>query len=157
LSPPHKVPGTAVFLSAHTSHVPHALLHNLKHNKVLHAKNVILTVETLDVAYADPEERCEVRELGNDFYQLRVRYGFAEEPNVPETLQNCEIDGRLCFDMMETTFFSSRESLVAAEHAGMFMWRDKIFAFMARNSTPASDFFRIPGNRLVELGTKVEI
>ena len=156
LNPPHKVPGTAVFLSAHTSHVPHALLHNLKHNKVLHANNVILTIETLDVAYADPGERYEVRDLGNDFHQLRLRYGFAEEPNVPETLIASDIPG-LKFEMMETTFFSSRESLVAAEHAGMFLWRDKIFAFMARNSTPASDFFRIPGNRLVELGTKVEI
>jgi KUP system potassium uptake protein len=156
LSPPHKVPGIAVFLSAHTSHVPHALLHNLKHNKVLHARNVILTIETLDVAYADAEERYSVSNLGNDFYQLRLRYGFAEEPNVPQTLVACDIPG-LKFDMMETTFFSSRESLVAAEHAGMPIWRDKIFAFMARNSTPASDFFRIPGNRLVELGTRVEI
>ncbi len=156
LSPPHKVPGTAVFLSAHTSHVPHALLHNLKHNKVLHAKNVILTIEMMDVAYAEHGERCLVRNLGNDFYQLRLRYGFAEEPDVPDTLVSCDIPG-LPFDMMETTFFSSRESLVAAQHAGMPLWRDMLFAFMARNSTPASDFFRIPGNRLVELGTKVEI
>ena len=156
LSPPHKVPGTAVFLSAHSNQVPHALLHNLKHNKVLHASNVILTVETLDAAYADPAERFEMRELGNDFYQLRLRYGFAEEPNVPETL--VEMDLPACrFNMMETTFFASRESLVAAEHAGMQLWRDKIFAFMARNASPATDFFRIPGNRLVELGTKVEI
>jgi KUP system potassium uptake protein len=156
LSPPHKVPGVAVFLTAHTHHVPHALLHNLKHNKVLHARNVILTIETLDAAYADPGERSELSNLGNDFYQLRLKYGFAEEPNVPETLMSCAFSG-LHFDMMETTFFSSRESLVAAEHAGMPLWRDKLFAFMARNSTPASDFFRIPGNRLVELGTRVEI
>ena len=156
ISPPYRVTGTAVFLSAHPSHVPHALLHNLKHNKVLHAKNVIVSVETLDVAYADPGERCDVRDLGGDFHQLRLRYGFAEEPDVPETLVASDIPG-LPFDMMETTFFSSRESLVAAEHAGMPMWRDKIFAFMARNASPATDFFRIPGNRLVELGSKVEI
>jgi KUP system potassium uptake protein len=156
LSPPHKVPGTAVFLSAHSHQVPHALLHNLKHNKVLHASNVILTIETLDTAYADPAERFDMHELGNDFWQLRLRYGFAEEPNVPETL--LEINLPTCrFNMMETTFFASRESLVAAEHAGMPLWRDKIFAFMARNASPATDFFRIPGNRLVELGTKVEI
>ncbi|MEO5596213.1 MAG: KUP/HAK/KT family potassium transporter, partial [Lysobacteraceae bacterium] len=154
--PPHIVPGTAVFLSAHTSHVPHALLHNLKHNKVLHAHNVILTVETLEEAYADPDVRFELRDLGNSFHQLWLRYGFAEEPNVPETLLSCDIPG-LRFDMMETTFFSSRESLVAAEHAGMALWRDKLFAFMARNASSATDFFRIPGNRLVELGTKVEI
>ena len=156
LNPPHKVSGVAVFMTAHTHHVPQALLHNLKHNKVLHEKNVILTIETLDAAYADPAERCEMRVLGNDFYQLRLRYGFAEEPDVPETLIEAELPG-LHFDMMETTFFCSRESLVATEHAGMPLWRDKIFAFMARNASPATDFFRIPGNRLVELGTKVEI
>ena len=155
-NPPLRVPGTAIFLTTHVSNVPHALLHNLKHNKILHATNILLTIESLDVAYVDNGERFELQALGNDFYQLRLRYGFAEEPNVTDTLIGCAIPG-LSFDMMDTTFFSSRESLVAAEHAGMAMWRDKIFAFMARNSTPASDFYRIPGNRLVELGTKVEI
>ena len=156
LGMPHRVNGTAVFLSGHPSHVPHALLHNLKHNQVIHAKNVILTIETMDVAYVEPGDRYALHALGNDFYQLRLRYGFAEEPDVPETLVELDLPD-LPFDMMSTTFFSSRESLVATEHAGMAVWRDKIFAFMARNATPASDFFRIPGNRLVELGTKVEI
>jgi KUP system potassium uptake protein len=153
--PPHRVPGTAIFLSPNANNVPHALLHNLKHNKVLHERNVILSVRTLDAAYAEPEERCETTDLGHGFNQIILRYGFAEEPNVPAEL----VQG-ICgmqFDMMDTTFFSSRETLVAAEHVGMPLWRDKIFAFMARNASSATDFFRIPGNRLVELGTKVEI
>ncbi len=156
INPPFKVEGTAIFMNANSSHVPHALLHNLKHNKVLHAKNVIVSVETIDVAYADSGERCEARDLGGDFYSLSLRYGFAEEPNVPETLIASDIPG-LHFEMMETTFFSSRESLVAAKHTGMQLWRDKIFALMTRNASPATDFFRIPGNRLVELGSRVEI
>ena len=154
--PPLKVPGTAIFISAHGDRVPHALLQNLKHNKILHARNVILTIDTLDTPYADPGERCDVREVGNDFYQLRLRYGFAEEPNVPETLATCDIQG-LKVDMMDATFFSSRNSLVATEYPGMALWRDKMFALMTRNSTPASDFFHIPGERLVELGSKIEI
>ncbi len=153
--PPHRVPGTAIFLSPNADNVPHALLHNLKHNKVLHERNVILGVRTLDAAYAEPEERCTTKELGDGFQQIILRFGFAEEPDVPAALVHgiCGMQ----FDMMDTTFFSSRETLVAAEHVGMPLWRDKIFAFMARNATSATDFFRIPGNRLVELGTKVEI
>jgi KUP system potassium uptake protein len=153
--PPHRVPGTAVFLSPHANNVPHALLHNLKHNKVLHEYNVILSVRTLDAAYAEPEERCSTTDLGNGFKQMVLRFGFAEEPDVPAALVH-SICGTQ-FDMMDTTFFSSRETLVAAEHVGMPLWRDKLFAFMARNASSATDFFRIPGNRLVELGTKVEI
>jgi KUP system potassium uptake protein len=153
--PPHRVPGTAIFLTPNAHHVPHALLHNLKHNKVLHERNVILSVRTLDSAYAEPSERCSTEDLGDGFVRIALRFGFAEEPDVPAAL----IKG-ICgmqFDMMDTTFFSSRETLVAAEHVGMPVWRDKIFAFMARNASAATDFFRIPGNRLVELGTKVEI
>jgi len=153
--PPHRVQGTAIFLSPSTNNVPHALLHNLKHNKVLHETNVILGVRTLDAAYAEPDERCSTEDLGNGFRRMTLRFGFAEEPDVPAALVH-SVCG-MQFDMMDTTFFSSRETLVAAEHVGMPLWRDKIFAFMARNATSATDFFRIPGNRLVELGTKVEI
>ncbi|MBS0192653.1 MAG: potassium transporter Kup [Proteobacteria bacterium] len=153
--PPHRVPGTAVFLTASADRVPGALLHNLKHNKVLHERNVLLTVSTLDVAYVDSAERCTTTELGNGFQRVVLRFGFAEDPDVPAALVHgvCGQD----FDLMDTTFFSSRETLVAAENVGMHMWRDKLFAFMARNATSATEFFRIPGNRLVELGTKVEI
>ncbi len=153
--PPHRVQGTAVFLTPHDDRVPHALLHNLKHNKVLHERNVLLSVKTLDMAYAESEECCAVTELGNGFQRIVLSFGFAEEPDVPAALVH-GVCGQE-FDMMDTTFFSSRETLVAASKVGMPIWRDQLFAFMARNATSATDFFRIPGNRLVELGTKVEI
>ncbi|HVJ61860.1 MAG TPA: potassium transporter Kup [Tahibacter sp.] len=154
--PPLRVPGTAVFLTAQIDAVPHALLHNLKHNKVLHEQNVMLTVEWLETPTAEPEERIEVVSLGHDFHKLILRYGFAEDPDVPDMLSRCEKAG-LTFDMMDTTFFLSRESIVATDRPGMPLWRDRLFAFMARNALPATAFFQIPGNRLIELGTQVEI
>ena len=154
--PPLRVPGTAIFLTANQDSVPHALLHNLKHNKVLHERNVLLTVDTLDTPTADAGERIELTALGREFYRLVMRFGFAEEPDVPRVLQQCQKLG-LPFDMMDTTFFLSRENIVASERAGMALWRDKLFAFLSRNAMPATAFFRIPGNRLVELGTQVEI
>ncbi|MCQ4164443.1 potassium transporter Kup [Tahibacter harae] len=154
--PPLRVPGQAVFLTAQPDAVPHALLHNLKHNKVLHEQNVVLTVEWLETPTAEPEERIELVALGHDFHQLTLRYGFAEDPDVPDMLAKCEKVG-LVFDMMDTTFFLSRESIVATDNRGMPKWRDKLFAFMQRNALPATAFFQIPGNRLIELGTQVEI
>ncbi|MBL8297608.1 MAG: potassium transporter Kup [Rhodanobacteraceae bacterium] len=154
--PPLRVPGQAVFLTAQPEAVPHALLHNLKHNKVLHEQNTMLTVEWLETPTAEPEERIELVSLGHDFYQLTLRYGFAEDPDVPDMLAKCEKVG-LAFDMMDTTFFLSRESIVATDNRGMPKWRDKLFAFMQRNALPATAFFQIPGNRLIELGTQVEI
>jgi len=155
--PPLRVPGTAVFLTANQHAVPHALLHNLKHNKVLHERNVLLTVEMLEIPAADPGERIEVSELGGDFYGLELRFGFAEDPNIPLALSKCSKVG-LPFDMMDTTFFLSRETIIAdARRPGMALWRDKLFAFMARNALPATAFFQIPGNRLIELGAQVEI
>ncbi|MGH8172966.1 MAG: potassium transporter Kup [Rhodanobacteraceae bacterium] len=154
--PPLRVPGTAVFLTANQDAVPHALLHNLKHNKVLHERNVLLTVEVLETPTGEAEERVEVQTLGNEFYKLTLRYGFAEDPNVPETMEAIQSCG-LPFDLMDTTFFISRESIVASDRPGMALWRDKLFVFMQRNATPATAFFQIPGNRLIELGTQVEI
>lgn len=154
--PPLRVPGQAVFLTAQPDAVPHALLHNLKHNKVLHEQNVVLTVEWLETPTAEPEERIELVSLGHDFHQLTLRYGFAEDPDVPDMLAKCEKVG-LVFDMMDTTFFLSRESIVATDRPGMPLWRDRLFAFMQRNALPATAFFQIPGNRLIELGTQVEI
>jgi len=155
--PPLRVPGTAVFLTANQAAVPHALLHNLKHNKVLHERNVLLTVEMLETPTADPGERIEITELGGDFYGLALRFGFAEDPNIPQALTRCSKMG-LPFDMMDTTFFLSRENIIAdAKRPGMALWRDKLFAFMARNALPATAFFQIPGNRLIELGAQVEI
>jgi KUP system potassium uptake protein len=154
---PLRVPGTAVFLTANQHAVPHALLHNLKHNKVLHERNVLLTVEMLESPVADAEERVRIDALGDGFYGIELRFGFAEDPNVPLALSQCVRDG-IGFDMMDTTFFLSRENIVAdRRRPGMALWRDKLFAFMARNALPATAFFQIPGNRLIELGAQVEI
>ncbi|HSN00262.1 MAG TPA: potassium transporter Kup [Rudaea sp.] len=154
--PPLRVPGTAVFLTANSNAVPNALLHNLKHNKVLHERNVLLTVETLESPVAEYGERTEITALGHEFFRLTLRFGFAEDPDIPAALQSCSAKG-IGFDMMDTTFFVSRESIVASNRAGMPLWRDKLFAFLARNASSATAFFRIPGNRLIELGTQVEI
>ncbi len=155
--PPLRVPGTAVFLTANQSAVPHALLHNLKHNKVLHERNVLLTVDMLETPVADADERIEITPLNHDFVGLELRFGFAEDPNVPLALAWCAREG-LNFDMMDTTFFLSRENIVAdTRRPGMALWRDKLFAFLSRNAMPATAFFQIPGNRLIELGAQVEI
>ena len=154
--PPLRVPGTAVFLTANINAVPNALLHNLKHNKVLHERNVLMTVETLESPVAEYGERTEITALGHEFFRLTLRFGFAEDPDIPAALQSCAAKG-IGFDMMDTTFFVSRESIVATDRPGMPLWRDKLFAFLARNASSATAFFRIPGNRLIELGTQVEI
>jgi KUP system potassium uptake protein len=155
--PPVRVQGTAVFLTANPAAVPHALLHNLKHNKVLHQRNVLLTVETLDTPVAEAGERFEWQLLDGGFGRLLFRFGFAEDPDVPRAMAYCASHGGPAFDMMDTTFFISRETIVAAQRPGMAAWRDKLFAVMARNTLPATAFFRIPGNRLIELGAQVEI
>src|SRR5574337_571811 len=155
--PPIRVPGTAVFLTANQEAVPHALLHNLKHNKVLHERNVLLTVAILETPVAEADERIQIIPMSDDFYGLELHFGFAEDPNIPLALSLCTREG-LGFDMMDTTFFLSRESIVSNERRpGMARWRDKLFAFMARNALPATAFFQIPGNRLIELGAQVEI
>ena len=158
LAPPTRVPGTAVFMTAQTGVVPHALLHNLKHNKVLHERNVFLTVDTLNVPYAPRDKRLKIETIGGvDFYRVVVRFGFMEMPDVPLALMRSCDAGGIYFDPMDTTYFASRETVVASRHRGMPIWRDKLFAFMHRNAAPATGFFRIPGNRLVELGAQVEI
>ncbi len=154
--PPPRVPGTAIFLTANANAVPSALLHNLKHNKILHERNVLLTVETLEVPFAEYGERTEVTALGHEFFRLVIRFGFAEDPDIPAAMERCEAKG-MRFEMMDTTFFVSRETVVATDRPGMPLWRDRLFAFLARNASSATAFFRLPGNRLVELGTQVEI
>ncbi|MGY1425643.1 potassium transporter Kup [Lysobacter sp. A289] len=157
LAPPVRVPGTAVFLTTDPGVVPHALMHNLKHNKVLHERNVFLTVETLSVPYAPIDKRLKITEIGDDFHRVLIRFGFMETPDVPVALmRSCDQDG-IYFDPMDTTYFASHETVVAAAHRGMPVWRDRLFVFMHRNAAPATSFFRIPGNRLVELGAQVEI
>ena len=157
LAPPTRVPGTAIFMTADQGVVPHALLHNLKHNKVLHERNVFLTVETLNVPHAPKEKRLKIYAIGDDFYRVVISYGFTEAPDVPQSLMGSCDKGGIYFDPMDTTYFASRETIIASAHRGMPVWRDKLFAVMHRNAAPATGFFRIPGNRLVELGAQVEI
>ncbi|MEO8011633.1 MAG: KUP/HAK/KT family potassium transporter, partial [Dokdonella sp.] len=155
LAPPVRVPGTAVFMTADAEVVPHALMHNLKHNKVLHECNILLTVETLSAPYSHKRLVCE--DIGHGFYRILVRFGFMETPDVPRALLGTQEVSDICLDPMDTTYFASRETIVAKANRGMPIWRDKLFSLMHRNAAPATGFFRIPGNRLVELGTHVEI
>ena len=157
VSPPLRVPGTAVFLTAQQSVVPKALLHNLKQNKVLHERNVLLTVETETVPFVKPGARLHVEDIGDAFFRATLRYGFMETPNVPDALAGAEGCDVLRFDPMDTTLFASRESVRSRPRHGMPAWRDRLFGFMHRNAAPATDFFRIPPTRLVELGSPVEI
>ena len=156
LAPPVRVEGTAVFLTSTPDRVPHALLHNLKHNKVLHERVVFLTVVTREIPYVAAEERIEIRTLGCDFYRMLAYYGFKEEPDVPELLEQAGRGG-FPFEMMETSFFVSRETLIASVRPGMARWRERLFSSMSKNAVKASDFFHVPANRVVELGTQVEL
>jgi len=155
-SPPTRVDGTAVFLTSTPDRVPHALLHNLKHNKVLHERVVFLTIVTRDIPYVPDEERGEVETLGCNFYRISADYGFKDDPDVPELLEDCGRKG-FAFDMMETSFFVSRETLIATVTPGMALWREKLFVSLSKNATKASEFFQVPTNRVVELGTQVEL
>ncbi|MGY4517125.1 potassium transporter Kup [Lysobacter sp. HA18] len=157
LSPPVRVPGTAVFLTADRGVVPQAFLHNLKHNKVLHERNVFLTVEPMTVPMAPKDKRLKIDSIGENFYRVTIKFGFMETPDVPLALMRSCDKGGIHFDPMDTTYFASRETIVASKHRGMPFWRDKVFALMHRNAAPATTFFRIPGNRLVELGAQIEI
>jgi KUP system potassium uptake protein len=151
-----RVPGTAIFMASTNKGVPSALLHNIKHNKVLHERVIILTIATQDVPYVDEEERFAAKDMGNGFYRLTMRYGFLEETDVPEALKRVKMCGGP-FEMMKTSFFLSRQTLIASAKPGMAIWREKLFAWMLRNAASAMEFFRLPTNRVVELGSQVEI
>jgi len=154
--PPVRVPGTAVFLTNMQGRVPHALLHNLKHNKVLHERVVLLTVTTRDIPKVPLSERLQIEELGCSFQQVEAFFGFKEDPDVPKLLEQCALRG-FPFDMMDTSFFVSRETLIATVAPGMALWRERLFVSMSKNATKASEFFNVPTNRVVELGTQVEL
>ncbi|KQM19483.1 potassium transporter Kup [Novosphingobium sp. Leaf2] len=151
-----RVPGTAIFLASSNVGVPSALLHNIKHNKVLHERVVVLTVEVQDGPYVEANERFTVADLGQGFYRMTVRYGFMEETDIPAALAHAPMCGGP-FEMMKTSFFLSRQTLVASEKPGMAIWREKLFAWMMRNAASAMEFFRLPTNRVVELGSQLEI
>lgn len=151
-----RVPGTAVFMTSSGSGVPSALLHNIKHNKVLHERVVILTVAIQDVPYVEPHERSAVKDLGKGFYRMTLRYGFLEETDIPLALKQVTMCGEP-FEMMKTSFFLSRQTLIASAKPGMALWRERLFSWMLRNAASAMEFFRLPSNRVVELGSQVEI
>lgn len=155
---PLRVDGTAVFMSGNPDKVPHALLHNLKHNKVLHQRVVLLTLNTAGVPYVAPAERLKVEELGNGFYRIEAMYGFKEKMGVEDALQLCAQQHNIVFDMMDTTFFLARATVIPSMRVpGMAFWREKLFAWMFKNASPITNYFDIPPNRVVELGTRIEI
>ena len=154
--PPQTVPGTAVFLTSDPDSAPTALLHSLKHYKVLHEKNVILTVETADTPRVPPVQRVRIEPVGRTFSLVRLRFGFMETPNVPKALAIARKLG-WHFDIMSTSFFLSRRALRPAAKSGMPRWQDRLFIGLARSANDATDYYQIPTGRVVEVGTQVTI
>ncbi len=153
---PHRAPGTAIFLTSDPDVTPVALMHNLKHNKVLHEKNVVLTVRTAETPRVSEAERVQMETVNEDFRKVVITYGFMETPNVPKALQLCRKQG-LKFDIMATSFFLGRRSIVASATSGMPLWQDKLFIFLTRNAANPTDFFKIPPGRVVEMGQQVTV
>jgi KUP system potassium uptake protein len=151
-----RVPGTAVFMTSQAQGVPHALLHNLKHNKVLHERVILLTVKIADAPYVPESHRVDFADLGQGFYRIVINYGFMEDPDVPAVLSRTRTCGPE-FKMMDTSFFLARQTLLPSERPAMAIWREKLFAWMLRNAESAMEFFKLPTNRVVELGSQVEI
>jgi len=154
--PPQRVHGTAVFLTSDPNSAPTALLHSLKHYKVLHEHNVILTVETADTPRVDPTDRVRIEPVSDLFSKVRLRFGYMETPNVPKALAIARKLG-WHFDIMSTSFFLSRRALRRAAHSGMPKWQDRLFIALARSANDATDYFQIPTGRVVEVGTQVSI
>ena len=153
---PVRVPGTAVFLASNTTGTPLGLLHNLKHNRILHKRNIFLTLLTEEVPFIHRNQRLAIERLSDGFYRVVGRYGFMQDPDVPRLLEMCGKAG-LEFRLEDTTFFLSRETILPRKAPGMAMWRRRLFAIMSRNAQHATAFFRLPANRVVELGMQVEL
>ncbi len=151
-----RVPGTAVFMTSAADGVPHALLHNLKHNKVIHERVILLTVKIADVPYVSEDHRVKQDDLGQGFHRMVLKFGFMQEPDVPGALAGVKSCGG-DFRMMDTSFFLARQTLLASDKPAMALWREHLFAWMLRNAESAMEFFRLPTNRVVELGSQVEI
>lgn len=154
--PPQRVAGTAIFLSSEPGTVPPALLHNLKHNKVLHAQNIFVTVRTHEVPWVGMDRRVQTEPLGGHCWQVIVHYGFKNEPDLPKALTQLP-DLGYALDPMRTSYFVSRDAVIPGMHHGMAVWREKLFAQMHRNASRVSDFLRLPSNAVVELGSKIEL
>ena len=153
---PYRAPGTAIFLTSDPDMTPVALMHNLKHNKVLHERNVILTVRTADTPRVSEEERVRIEKVNDDFKKVFVNYGFMESPNIPKALAVCRKQG-LKFDIMATSFFLGRRSIVPSANSGMPLWQDRLFIYLMKNAANPTDFFKIPPGRVVELGAQVTV
>jgi KUP system potassium uptake protein len=155
--PPARVEGTAIYLTPDVNTVPHALLHNLKHNKVLHERVFFLSAQTADVPHVAPEDGVRLTTMEEGIYLLHAEFGFKDEPDVQRLLRDCERLFGLEFHLMETSFFLARQTIIPSKIRGMALWREVLFAWMSRNAQEASDYFSIPPNRVVELGTQIEI
>ncbi|MDO7376824.1 potassium transporter Kup [Acinetobacter baumannii] len=153
----HWVPGDAVFMTGTPNVVPHAMLHNIKHNKVLHQRNILVTVVIEDVPFVAPEDRITTETLAEHFFRIKIFYGFKDEMNVPKALMQAYEQLGLEYDLMHISFFISRDRIVHSVGDGMSPWREKLFISMQRNTSPVSDFYQIPTNRVVELGSQIEI
>jgi KUP system potassium uptake protein len=154
--PPARVPGTAVFLTSDPKSAPTALMHSLKHYKVLHEKNVIISVETTHTPRVESAKRVEIEQVGSTFMRIRLRFGYMETPNIPRALAIARKLGWQ-FDIMSTSFFLSRRALRPAPHSGMPRWQDRLFIWLARSANDATDYFQIPTDRVVEVGTQVTV
>jgi KUP system potassium uptake protein len=155
--PPHRIEGTSVFLTAHIDFVPPALLHNLKHNRVLHQQVVFLKMSTWDVPYVNADRRISVKEMSKGIYLVRAVYGFKETPDVGLVMATLKTEFGIDCPPMETSFFMARDSLIMKEVPQMSLWREAIFVWMMQNAARASDFFKVDANRLIEIGTKIEL
>ena len=155
--PPHRIEGTSVFLTAHIDFVPPALLHNLKHNRVLHNQVIFLKMSTWDIPYVNADRRISVKEMTKGIYLVRAVYGFKETPDVTLLMDALRKEHGVDCPTMETSFFMARDSLVVKEIPEMSMWRESIFVWMMQNAARASDFFKVDSNRLIEIGTKIEL
>ncbi|MDB5440917.1 MAG: trkD [Caulobacteraceae bacterium] len=153
---PHRVPGTAIFLTSDPDITPVALMHNLKHNKVLHEKNIVLTVITAETPRVKEEDRFRIEAINDDFKKVTLSYGFMESPNVPKALTLCRRQG-LKFDIMSTSFFLGRRSIIPSANSGMPLWQDRVFIFLMKNAANPTDFFKIPPGRVVEMGAQVTV
>jgi KUP system potassium uptake protein len=155
--PPHRVSGTAVYMHSGIRQTPPALLHNLKHNKVLHEQVLFLSVVTKEVPHVPVEERVQCKDLGDGFFEVTVNYGFAQDPHIPAALTQCDAGTGIVYKPMETSYFLGREKLIAVKDPPLRLWRARLFAVMSRNALGATDFFHLPPNRVVELGAQIEL
>ncbi|MBW3671319.1 MAG: KUP/HAK/KT family potassium transporter, partial [Acidobacteria bacterium] len=151
-----RVPGTAVFMFRNAGSTPPSLLHNIKHNKIVHENLILLTILTEETPHVDPDARVKTHDYGDGMYWVTAHYGFMEDPDIPHLLETLQLDG-VDFSHSNTSYFLGRETLIATHRPGMAIWRERLFGWMSRNALPATYFFRLPPNRVVELGAQIEL